>query len=220
MTEEAIENVKTQEAVAPETADQSQQVAPPEKSKEFNFRKMEDKNRRLEEELMALRREIEESRKPKEEVQEDISYQDDDLVTYANVNKLAEEKARKIIQEELAKKEKAALPAATRAKFNDYDEVMTTENIELLIQEDPDLEYDIKVAKNPCLRAYKAIKASSFYNKAKASRNLDNRIAENNQKPVSSNSLGSPSPLSQANDYMYGSNDLYEEMQKYRGGSL
>jgi len=229
MTEDTEnKDVKNEESVNPPESNesQSQKASSPEVgSKEYNWRQMELKNRQLEEQLNELKNSINSNKKQEEpttnkEEDELLSLEDDDLLTKKQAERLAELRAKKIIEEEFSKREKASLPEKTKAQFADFDQVVTTENIEKLIKEDPDLEYDIQVSKNPYARAYKAIKQSQFYNEMKKHSANKEKIEENQRKPISSNSLGKQSPLSTASDYMKGSPDLFTEMQKYRGGSI
>ena len=207
---------------AVESSEQKETVSQPSVgSKEYNWRKMEQRLETLERERNELREAVNTSKAPVEEAPNELErLQDDDLITVGQVNKLAEARARKIIEEELQKREKASLPAKTKEIYKDYDQVVTNENIEQLIKEDPDLEYDIQVSKNPYARAYKAIKQAQFYKERVQNAVNEKRMEDNAAKPVSSNSIGRERPLSHANDYAKGSPDLFEEMQKYRGGSL
>ena len=223
MTEEAVkEDVIEQEAVVPvqATDDQPQQAnsAPKEPeagSKEYNFRRMEQRlaelGRRNQELENVLRENSQEKIKPEPDELSDL--QDDDLITVGQVNKLTQKQAKKIVEEAFAKKTKEALPKNTREQFKDYDQVVTNENIEKLVQEDPDLEHDIKVSKNPYARAYKAIKQASFYRQQTENKANSDRIDANNQKPVSSNTVGKQGALSQANAFAsWSDEDLRAEM--------
>ncbi len=233
MTEEATStDVTEQEAVAPvESADESssasQETSAPVKEKipkEENFRRFEEKLRILERQNQELNETLNKREAP-EPIDDSLSelddLQDDDLITVGQMNKLAAKQAKKIVQEELDRKAKEELPNKVKKQFTDYDDVVTNENLEQLIKEDPDLEYDIKVAKNPYARAYKSIKASSFYKTKVTGQQDQKKIDENASKPVSSNTLGKSGALSQANAFAtYSNDDLLSEMQAYRGGSL
>lgn len=228
MTVEANSNdVKEQEIInsaeATKVQEEKKVSEAPVGSKEYNWRKMEQKNEQLEKEIHELRNALKENMQnsQKQEPADELSMlQEDDLITVGQMNKLAEKRAKKIIEEEFAKREKAKLPDITKSQFTDYDQVVTAENIEQLIKEDPDLEYDIQVAKNPYARAYKAIKQSQFYRDKYRNKENEDKIAENSKKPISINTIGKQRPLSHANEYAKGSPDLFKEIQQYRGGSL
>ncbi|KKK62739.1 hypothetical protein LCGC14_3001330, partial [marine sediment metagenome] len=107
-----------------------------------------------------------------------------------------------------------------KQKYPDFENIVTSENIEKLKQEDPELEKLIMLSNNPYERTYKEIKRSDFYRSTQVNKESEEKIAENSKKPISSNSFGKSRPLSYANDYAKGDASLMEEMQKYRGGSL
>ncbi|MHA1401145.1 MAG: hypothetical protein ACTSQE_12420 [Candidatus Heimdallarchaeaceae archaeon] len=230
MTEEAKqEDVKEQEegqeVVAPakatkeqpEQKDTSAEVKPAEGSKEYNWRKMEQRVNNLESEKHRLEGELQNKADVArvEAVDEFAGLQSDDLITYGQVGKLADKKAREIVKEELAAAQRAALPEQTKSKYADYDQVVTTENIEKLVLEDPDLEHDIKVSKNPYDRAYKAIRQADFYRKSVENKANSERIKANSEKPVSSNTVGKQGPLSQANAFAtWSKEDLLKEMSQ------
>lgn len=223
MTEEAEnQDVKEeQEVVAPvEATEEQSQVEsaksePAVGSKEYNWRKMEQRIGTLESERQRLENELHKKANVTEQqaVDELASLQPDDLISYGQVDKLAEKKAREIVKEEMVAAQKAAMPEQTKAKYGDYDQVVTTENVEKLVQEDPDLEHDIKVSKNPYDRAYKAIKQSDFYRKMSENQANSERIKANSEKPISSNTVGKQGPLSQANAFAtWSQEDLLKEM--------
>ena len=216
-TEDVKEQAPVESVAATEETTQEAQE-PQEGSKEFNWRRMEQKVNDLErknDELYAAAQKVAQPT-PQAEPQEDLQLEDDDLITVAQSDK----RAKKMLAEELDKRDKAKLPAKAKADFKDFDQVVTTANLEQLIKEDPDLEHDIQVARNPHARAYKAIKQAQFYRAKNENKESEQRMDENSQKPVSSNSLGKQRPLSHANDYAKGSADLLAEMQQYRGGSI
>lgn len=222
MTDAQEVNVQKQEVVEPVENEQNKENAQPDKgSKEYNWRQLEQKNKQLEQSLYEMKLALDKSVSKKETPEEDFnSLQDDDLLTISQAKKLAERQAREIVKQELQKIEKEALPRQVKSQYTDYDQVVTPENIEQLIKEDPDLEYDIQVSKNPYARAYKEIKRASFFKAKHEKKAIEEKIEDNLSKPLSSNSLGQQRPLSLANDYAKGSPELLEEMIKYRGGSI
>ncbi|MFQ5685087.1 MAG: hypothetical protein ACE5GV_00355 [Candidatus Scalindua sp.] len=222
MTEEATEkDVKEQEVV--ETAEETTESTPasqkPEEgSKEFNFRKMEQKLSQLENQNYELMQEMQKAQasQKKEEPDELSQLQDDDLITFGQVSKytekLAEKKARELVEQEFQKREVAQQPTQVKAQFKDYDQVVTPDNIEKLIKEDPELEELIQKSRNPYVRAYKEVKKSNFFREKSANKESEEKLEENSKKPMSSNSLGSQRPLSQANSYSR--EELYAEMMQ------
>lgn len=212
MTEETQEeDVKVPETVEPEAEvekSSKEEEAPTEGSREYNWRALERK-------VSELERRNEELSRPAI-AKEEFHLDKDDLITVEQ----ADERAKKIFEQEQAKRDRSRLPEATKSKYKDYDSVVTPENIERLIKEDPDLEHDISVAKNPFARAYKAIKQAEFYKSNSTTKEANVRITGNEAKPVSGNAVGKASPLDQANAFATDAEAAYREMQKYRGGSI
>lgn len=221
MSEEAnTPDVNEQEVVAPAEATEGQPPETPQEpsegSKEYNWRRMEQKVGELERQNALLARHIVPPQPQEAPVPPDPQFEEDDLATVAQVDK----RAQRIVEAELAKREKALQPTQTKSKYTDYDAVVTPENIKKLTEEDPDLEHDISVAKNPYARAYKAIKQSKFYSEQMTAKDSEQQMASNSEKPLSSNTIGKQRPLSHAQAYSKGSTDLWAEMTKYRSGSI
>ena len=235
--EQEKNDVNTQETVEPDNPETSksqpmatEQPQEPEiGSKEYNFRQLEEKHKkeketdRLEKEQYQRKiLELEEKQKTavKEPDDELNQLQADDLITMSQHQKLTQKEAREIVQEELRKAEQAKQPLVAKQKYPDFENIVTSENIEKLKKEDPELERLIMLSNNPYERTYKEIKRSDFYRSTQVNKESEEKIAENSKKPISSNSFGKSRPLSYANDYAKGDASLYEEMLKYKGGSL
>lgn len=223
--------VKIQDPDTPVEATESQPQAPDEPkkpeegSKEYNWRRMEQKMQELERKNQELTQVVQEkAAPPKEEAPDELAQlQNDDLTTVDQVNKLAEKRARQIVSEELSKREREALPAQVKGQYEDYDQVVTNENIEKLVQERPAWETTIRNDPNPFEAAYCLIKQSKFYRAKNENKQTEERIADNSQKPVSSNTIGKQGPLTQANAFATQSkDDLWAEMQRHskRAGSV
>lgn len=225
-------DVNNQEVIPPEQPESSnsqpeetkKSEEPSAGSKEYNWRQMEEKNDQLKKQVWELEQEKERQASKKEQEKQELQLEKDDLITYGQVDELvekrAETKARAIFQDEFQKAERARQPLAAKQKYSDYEKVVTSENIEKLEKEDPELARLITLSKNPYERVYKEIMRSDFYKVTNVNKESEQKIAENSKKPVSSNSFGKQRPLSYANDYAKGSSNLNDEMQKYRGGSL
>lgn len=224
MTEVEKEGVKEQESATPVVTMESQPPATPEQkdpaigTKEYNWRRMEQKLQELERLNQELSQTVQEKNSPKKEEQPDelSQLQEDDLITYGQVNKLAEQRARQIVADELAKREREALPSKVKSQYNDYDQVVTNENIEKLVQERPAWENTIKNDPNPYETAYYLIKQAKFFKENIENKQNQERINSNSQKPISSNVIGKQGPLTQANAFATQSKaDLWAEVQRY-----
>jgi len=223
MTEEASqEDVKQEQQVveAPEEAKQSTEKPQEAEagSKEYNFRRMEQKMKQLEQQNYELMQEMQRAQAPKPQAEPDefSQLQADDLITFGQVSKytekMAEKKARELVEQEFRKREVAQQPAQVKSQYKDYEQVVTPEHIEQLVKEDPELEDLIQKSRNPYERAYKEIKKANFFREKQANKVSAEKIDENSKKPISSNSLGKQRPLSQAN--AYSKDELYAEMMR------
>ncbi len=222
MTEEATEqDVKEQEVVEPAEEATESTPKPQETevgSKEYNFRKMEQKALQQDNQIYELNQQLQRLQAPKqqEEVDPFAELQKDDLVTFGQVENLidarAEKKTQAALEKEFQKREAAQQPVQVKQQYKDYDQIVTPENIEQLIKEDPELEELISKSRNPYDRAYKEVKKSNFFREKSANRENEEKLEENSKKPVSSNSVGSQRPLSQANSYS--KEELYAEMMQ------
>lgn len=228
MTEkEGASDVNEQKVV--ETAESTQESNPPSSqadvgSKEYNFRRMEQKMQQLELQNQELMQEMQRAQAPKqkEETDEFSQLQADDLITFGQVTKytekMAEKKARELLEAEFKKREAVQLPSQTKQQYKDYDQVVTPENIELLIKEDPELNELISNSANPYARAYKEVKKSTFYREKMANAESGKKIELNSKKPGSSNSIGAQRPLSHA--AAYSKEELWQEMVQFGKGGL
>jgi len=237
MTEVDKEGVIEQEIAVPVETTESQPPASPEpkesetSTKEYNWRKMEQKMQELErknQNVNARNQELsqlleEKIKSPKETSEELDQLDDEDLPSVGYSKKLAKQAARETYKEEeekkaeeKAKREREALPGKVKKQYDDYDQVVTNENIEKLVQERAAWETTIKNDPNPYETAYCLIKQSKFYKETAENKQNQDRINSNNQKPVSSNTIGKKGPLTQANAFATQSkSDLWAEMQRY-----
>lgn len=200
-----------QEVVLPEgqePADNAQQEAPQYApgSQEYNWQQIREQKRQLEEEVQELRRSVEQMRSPPpQQVEETDSFNigDDDLVEGRHVKALMQK-----VESQLQKQKNEAVPDRLKARFPDFDEIVTAENVERLKKEEPELLASI--ASNPdvyakSIAAYKLLKRSSpkgdQYAKEKAA------LAVNQSKPGSGNAAAKQSPLAEADRFASGLTD-------------
>lgn len=209
MSEATNPDVK-EELVAPVEQEQSPQKTaneaevsqePRPGSQEYNFREM---RRLLEEQQRELRylREQQASSAPQQNdsVDEELSsLGKNDYLTVAQAEKLALRKAEELLmQREIATQEERA-----RLRYNDYDSVVSEENVQELIK-DRDVADTLRNSPDPHAAAYKMIKNSAFYhNKQQVAQKRaveGERIAKNASKPVPVASVQSK-PLAEANGW-------------------
>lgn len=213
------ENSQTSEASQNENSDSHAQ--PKEGTKEYNWRRLEEQKQQLEQKYNLLEEKFNKVLETKKEPEEsEPQLQEDDLITYGQLDKLAEKKAREIFQQENLKAEREKQPLAAKNKYTDFEQVVSPENIEKLEKENPELARLITLSNNPFEMTYKEIKRSKFYQDRIKTKENDEKIDANSQKPTSVNSLGKQRPLSHANNFAKGDPTLWDEMQKCRGGFI
>lgn len=200
MSAEVNQDVE-QEVVQPTETEAVQDQPQPQKgSAEYNFGEMRklvaEQNRQLE--LQARRlQELENSSQQPASQSDEIDVDSIDQDAYLT-KRQAEAIAYRQTQEMLYLQERAFMEDKMRIKCRDYDEIVTRENIDELIRNEPDLELAIKNAPNPFATAY------SFLKKVKGPKQKQSdeaeKIVRNAQKPVSSNAIPAR-PLATANQY-------------------
>jgi len=226
MTEEEAKSVNTQEVAAPEANSESQAQKQDESSKEMNFAKLREKaemsdrkSQELERQLKEIRESLQAKEKPPEPPKDELDSLDpNDIVTVSQAIKLSEARARKIVDETLAERERKALPSKVKAQFNDFDVVMTKENIEKFEQAEPTLAEACVKSSNPWEASYKLIKKFVMTEEKQKVKDSEKILKENEDKPLSSQSTGHSTPLSQANLWAEKSKDeVYYEMLRKAG---
>lgn len=232
MTEDKAQAVNSQEIGAPEAKaeettiqqSQSKEAVDP-GTKDYNWRQMERRQRELEQQNRELIEAIKGKLQPQVQVQsEDESLPNlspDDIPEWKHVTKsirslekraeqIAEEKVKRI----LADNEKAKLPSVVRSKFSDFDQVVTTERIEKLEQENPALAEAFSRAADPFTATYSYLKAM-YMPKTQDPIAMEEaqKIMENAKKPVSSNAAGRQGALKNAAAFAKKPREqLYKEM--------
>lgn len=232
MTAEEAKDVKDQETVQPEAKaeDQSQnQEQQKENSKEFNFAKLREKTEAAERKAAELERQMkeilrreEERNRPAPSKEEDelSSLSNDDIITVGQTDKLVAKRTEELVRKVLAEREKALLPEKARNKFEDFDAIMTEENIKKLELDEPGLAQACSVAPNPWEATYKIVKKFIVPQQETKATKGDEKMKENLSKPASVNSAGRQGPLNNANLWSEASKDeLYKEMMQWAGKS-
>lgn len=182
--------------------------------KEMNFRAIRESNarlqRQLEDERLArehLQKAVEEKfaaqMAPKEEERDELDdVSDDDWLTKKHAEKLAEKRAKAIVERMLAEERqtrmKEELPTKLKSQHQDFDSVVTKENVEYLKANKPHIAASLAATQDPyaqALAAYDAIKAfcPSIEQKDEAQ-----KMVKNASKPGTLGAAQAPSPLSEA----------------------
>ena len=248
MSEEEIVQSEQQEQ-APEAQEQQQDIKnevaeektqPKKNDKEYNFaelrRQKDDFERRFYEEqrrsteILELTKRLQgtQNQEQRDLLEEELSkLSPEDLATVGNAEKIYakhHKPTKKKIDEmeaKVAQLEQALDEQRFRAKFPDLDDVITSENIELLKNEDPDIADMLSKmpqgSKEQVTMAYKYIKR--ILPEKVADNGEKKKAIENSKKPVSIQALAKQSPIGIANAFADGSLTketkaaYYKEMQ-------
>lgn len=199
-----------------------------ETDQEINFRRLREKNERLEREreqdrqvMMEMQKELlsrqQAISQPAAEPDEFEGIDRSDWSTIDQTEKLAtriaDARFEKKWAEAEAKRRQEDLPNRIKAKFQDFESVVTESNIQQLNSMEPDVALAIsKIADEEAkaVAAYKYIKA--FLPGANEVIESKNRIQENSNLPKSVSSTGGSSPLSQISTFEQG---LTPELKKH-----
>ena len=203
---EAPEQVEEQVEEAPEQV-QEKSYERRESDRDYNFRQLRERAEQAErrneeyERMMSAKKEKPEQEYP--ELEDDGLVEGKHLKRYNNNVRSLKEDLEKT-KKELANFHATSAELQLRAKFNDFDRVVTNENVERLKREKPALYRAILA--NPDLKDKGEIAYESIvqYLQPKKFAKQDQRIAENKTKPRSSATItpqASDSPLSKAGDY-------------------
>lgn len=243
MLEDDVENnvAVIEESAAPETSHQKHEDAASSEPaqddpQEKNWREMRRKNSELErkaraqEELISLfvKQQSVNQSTPSTPVDELDSVPDGDYIPKGEVRKMiqrekesikreAREEAQKLLQE----REQSNFHQRLQQKFSDFDEVVTSETLELLEQQDPELAATIVELKDPFkmgLQTYKYIKSMGLTSKAPAQRRTQEvaKRMEKNEKTLQSPQAYDKRPMAQTfqlTEKM--KKDLWKEMNGY-----
>jgi len=244
---EAHEPGVIEEAAAPEATDMGnahvemeqveEQVQHQETDQEMNFRKLRESNEQLQREreeyrqhMLAMQEELLKRQgqvtpaAPVQEVNPFEGIDPSDWTTFEQAQKvaesIAEKKARTIIEEYEAKRRKEEAPMRIKSRFQDFDAVVTEENVKQLQAKEPDVAQALSMIGDEeaqAVAAYKYIKA--FVPQAAESTAAKQRIQKNANQPKSLSATGGSSPLSQASSFEQGltpdlKKQLYAEMQQ------
>lgn len=184
-------------------------------------RKMQELERRSEEQDELIRRLQSQRTSPPSE--DDLSkLSDDDIVTAKQARSLAEKMARQVAEETIRQREASTVDERLKARFPDYESVVTQENVEILKQQDPELAMSLyALAQDPyaqAVAAYKMLKRQVGTDMAKQHPSKAKAL-ENAKKPVSVQAVGKNSAIGNVSRFENGltpelRKELYQEMQQ------
>jgi hypothetical protein len=241
-----------QNSVSQEVATQVADIQPPkeqiakvettqdETANAKNFREMRRRQQDLERDL-KFQKEMNEklmqlashANPVKQEIDELDAIGDDEFIPKGKVNKLVEKKAARIA-EEIAKRETekfldqqkhSQFMDRLKNKYSDFDEVVNSETMALLEEQDPELASSIADLKDPYkigMQCYKYIKATNIADKAPNARRAKEveKKLEQNAKTVQTPQVYDKRPMAQAFQMSKAElASIYKEMMGYAAGS-
>lgn len=222
------ENVSTiQEVASPGQEPLSEVVEQPiqesgaeESAQDKNWREIRQSLKELRRENQYLRQQVESSQR--QPVAQEEPEDDEPYVTPKRLNNRLSDLERR-----LKAKEADSVEDRLRARFSDYDDVVSVENVEYLKQNDPELALSIQaLAEDPyrqACAAYKILKRTD-YQMNKSSMQDKAKIVDNSKKPMSVQAVRKQGALADANRFASGltpelKNALFKEMQQARKGA-
>lgn len=221
------QDVNLDEVVAhQQQADVSEQAEAPapvedqvQKDKDYNWRQMRSAMEELQRSNQDLRTQLQSNAPtPEPEIDELDQMADDDILTKAQAARLVEKKAytlaKKAARELFKERELDTLDDRVKAKYPDYNNVVTQENLEEL-KRDPLFVKSLKGLEDPWDQAsyvYEQLKIRGVTPQAVREKQ---QLENNASKPRSTQSLGGPSPLHAADQYsMWPDPKLKEQLYK------
>jgi hypothetical protein len=166
-----------------------QHETPQVSDKEINLGRLREKAETLERQNNMMMQRMMELERRGQETQSQQKYNDDDIPTYGDLNKIRQQD-----QQEVNHLKEMIADLKMRGQYTDYDKTVR-EYLPDILKDDPDLAMAIK--DNPQMHklAYKLAQASPRYHQEKlASQNSDKvqRIVENASRPQPSNARKAP----------------------------
>lgn len=205
-----------EESLAPEPVDT-------ESVQDRNWRQMRERIEELQQSNNRLTEAV--GRKSTPPVQEEIlpdwaGVDDEDLLTKKQTMGVAEKVAAEAVRKALQDREYKEAPKLIENEMQDYEQVVTPENVERLRQTNPRLAASLGDVKDPYAQgalAYSYIKSNGIYKESGGAQNRQ-RAMDNSRKPLPVTAAKPSNALESANAYANGltpevKNKLYAEMQ-------
>ena len=202
MTEEENLSVVTEDVASPpesekeqpdqqdDQEDDSEQAQRRESDQEYNWREtrrsMDDLRRQNDE----LRYKVDQLSTPKSPPQDDdlANLRKDDIITVEQAQRLAEKMAKTVAEKAIREREAQTMGERLEARYPDFDDVVSQQNIEILRTQEPELFASIQGLAHDqyaqAVAAYKLIKRVGFKGDSIEMARNKAKIAENTKKPI------------------------------------
>lgn len=223
MDEENQVAEQNQEVEAQQEQPQVQQKAVQSDAAEKNWRETRQALREQQTLIKELKSQIEMRKESPEQEDPLASLSHDDVLTRAQAERLAEIKARQIVEETMKKQHNDTAEERIRLRYPDFDDVLTDQNIEYLRKTKPSLVRSVLTNSDAYSQAEAAYElAKAFCPQNDEARENMKKIEENKQKPISSNAVKkTSSALDNAHAYTNdrvlgkeGRDHYYKQMQE------
>jgi hypothetical protein len=232
MPDENTEGVEEQEVaqVAPptdsaESAEEKQKAETFAKKSEDQDRNWKETRRKMQElERRAKEQEelISQLKAPQKASQEDEldKLGDEDIVTKGQARKLATKMAEEIAQRVIRERENATVEERLNLKFQDFNQVVTRENIELLKETEPELAMSLSHNSDQYsqgIAAYKLLKRLGIGTEEMPKEQVreKQKAIANSQKPISVNAVTKTSAIGNAHMFENGlTKELKEQLNR------
>lgn len=223
-TENVSEEVQAEEVVQPQEEQaveaQNTQETPPkevdENNKDYNFKQLREVNKQLEERLKKSEdfiQTIAEKQQEKTPPESEEELGEDDLVEGKHLKK-----ALSKIEKMLYQKELDAIPDKLKNKFENFDQVVTKENLEKLKDSEPELYQTIRSGDDlfsKGVAAYKTIISLGYAGDEENIMKQKDQVHANHKKPLSAQAIKGHGALHEANVFANGlTPDLKKQLQK------
>jgi hypothetical protein len=218
---DVIEQMEAPHQPQEEAHEESAQDKPIQESKQDrNWREMRKKLESYERELAELK----DRQKPQavEEEESDLNLHDDDVVTVKDVKKLATKLAKNLYEQEKKKTLAETAEDRLRSKYNDFDEVVSEENVKKLLKEEPELAQVLKATADPFAKGVAAYRYIRMMERANPETVDKQAVRQNLSKPRTTTSI-KDSGLDHVEEFASGRmthdmrQKLYQEMRDAQG---
>lgn len=221
MPESEKENVKEVAQPSDGNAAQNSQIEDQKSSSEsrpssedHNWKEVREIMQQQKQKIAELEEKLSTNKEPSESTEQDPlgSLSDDDIITVGDTKKivttLAEKAAARILEEKQKKQAIDQVPS----QFGDYNEVIKL--VDEYVKENPAAEAAILSSPNPRLTAYQMVKSSRMYHEKNSQKENAQKMIDNSKKPVSSQSVGTTSPLNEVGRYEKMTKEKAAEIRK------
>lgn len=222
-TENVAEEIQNEEVVQSSEADASNAVTDSQSpaqsqedkaaDKEYNFNQLRKSKEQLEqrvEELETYFKSLQEKSSSKEDSPEDFGIGDEDLAEGKHLKRVYSE--LRSLQKQIQQEKIASIPERLKTKFQDFDSVVSQDNIKRLQKEEPELYSSIIAGTDLYAKgvaAYKAVKALGYANPELDSQKK--QVQTNHERPMSAHAVRGQGALSEQNIFARG---LTPELKK------